>query len=390
MESREDFKIGPIWLAFMLVGGISTMIWATLPVVVREFSWSYGVMGVLLAGAAAGYFFSTLWSGFALRHWGVRRILVTGLILQGAGVVAFGTDPRWLLSLAWMFLIGFGQGMIEVGGNFAVIQLSFSKRGRAMNLVHAAFTLGAVVAPALGGVLLSQALSWRWIYWAGAVASGLLAFSVFGQRFSSNAGEPPSVSTPHRGLAPFVMGATLVILLYVGIEVSVSSWVAEYSVAVFGGSLAMGSWIVSVYWVGILAGRLAVGLVYRGPAQHAVLVVFSSVSVLGFTLLLLASSKLTLFVSVLVTGLGLSVIYPTVMILLGDHRSADQGKSVGIVASGGGLGAFLFPLATGWLVDSTSLEWGFRFFGLMTVLMLGVVSILALHVTREKRRLANN
>lgn len=361
------------------------MIGATLPVVVREFAWSYRIIGVLLAGAAAGYFLSTLWAGFVLRRWGVRRILVAGLFLQGAGVVAFGTDPRWLLSLAWMFVYGVGQGMIEVGGNFAVIQLPFSMRGRAMNLVHAAFTLGAVIAPALSGLLLSQDLSWRWIYWSAAAANVVLAFWVSRQCFSSHGGEPPLASTHHRVLAPFVIGATLVIVLYVGVEVSVSSWVAEYTVAVFGGSLAMGSWLVSVYWVGILGGRVGVAIAYRGQSHYGVLVVFSSVSVLGFALLLLASSKLALFVSVLVTGLGLSVIYPTVMLLLGDHQSEDQGKDVGIVASGGGLGAFVFPLVTGWLVDTTSLEWGFRFFGLMTILMLGVVSILALYAARAAR-----
>ena len=42
------------------MGGVATLIGASLPSIVREMDWSYRVAGILLAGNAGAYFVSTL------------------------------------------------------------------------------------------------------------------------------------------------------------------------------------------------------------------------------------------------------------------------------------------------------------------------------------------
>jgi MFS family permease len=101
--------------------------------------------------------------------------------------------------------------------------------------------------------------------------------------------------------------------------------------------------------------------------------VFSGVTVLGFVGLLLAQSSSHVFGSVFIAGMGLSVLYPMIMVLVGERYPEDHGLSVGMVASGGGIGAFCFPLVMGWLADTTDLRVGFSFFALMSVIMLGAV-----------------
>ena len=355
------------------MGAVATVVGATLPIVVREFNWSYSIIGILLAGNAAGYFCSSIVSGIALSRLGVGRMLILGLCFQAVGMFFFGSDPRWVFNLGLLTFVGFGQGMLEIGANCSVIQLERQGQSRLMNLMHSAFTIGAVAAPLLSGLILDQEFHWRFVYLLLAGASALLACGLFGCRFP----EMKTIAGIGKRLQAFRSGfllcCTVGILLYVGVEMGVSSWIGEFYVVVAGGSLISASFLVSVFWGGILLGRLGMGLFYFGHRHDRVLLLFSGLTVLSFVWMLFSESGSSLFLSAFVTGIGLSVIYPTIMVLVGKRYSEDQGLSVGIVASGGGIGAFFFPLVMGWLADSTSLRVGFSFFALMSIVMLGVI-----------------
>ena len=371
--SIQAVTFGTVFLAFLLMGAVATVVGATLPVVVREFNWSYSTAGLLLAGNAAGYFCSTIISGFVMPRFGVGRMLILGLCFQAAGSFFFGADSRWIVNLALLTLVGFGQGMLEVGANCTVIQLETRGQSRMMNLMYSAFTIGAVVAPLLTGLILDQSLHWRLIYFLFAGASVVLAFGMLWCRFPEIKLSAGAGTRLYAFRDRFLICCTAGILLYVGIEMGVSSWIGEYYVVVIGGGIVSASLLVSVFWGGILSGRLGMGLCYLGQQHSRVLLLFSSLTVLGFVGLLLARSSSHIFGCVFLTGLGLSVLYPMIMVLVGERYSEDHGLSVGIVASGGGIGAFCFPLVMGWLADTTNLRVGFAFFALMTVIMLVVV-----------------
>ena len=371
--SIQTVTFGTVFLAFLLMGAVATVVGATLPVVVREFHWSYSTAGLLLAGNAAGYFCSTIVSGFVLPRFGVGRMLILGLCFQAVGVLLFGADSRWIVNLAILTLVGFGQGMLEVGANCTVIQLETRGQSRMMNLMHSAFTIGAVIAPLLTGLILDQSLHWRLIYFLLAGASALLACGMLWCRFPEIKLKAETGSRLHAFRDRFLICCTVGILLYVGVEMGVSSWIGEYYIVVIGGGIVSASLLVSVFWGGILLGRLGMGLCYLGQQHCRVLLVFSGVTVLGFVGLLLAQSSSHVFGSVFITGMGLSVLYPMIMVLVGERYPEDHGLSVGMVASGGGIGAFCFPLVMGWLADTTDLRVGFSFFALMSVIMLGAV-----------------
>jgi fucose permease len=355
------------------MGAVATVIGATLPVVVREFSWTYSTAGILLAGNAAGYFCSTLVSGLVLPRFGVGRMLILGLCFQAAGVLFFGADSRWIVNLAILIFVGVGQGMLEIGANCTVIQLETKGQSRLMNIMHSAFTIGAVVAPLLTGLILGQSLHWRLIYLLLAGASALLACGMLWCHFPEIKLKTETRSRLHAFRDRFLICCTAGILLYVGIEMGVSSWIGEYYVVVIGGGIVSASFLVSVFWGGILLGRLGMGLCYLGQQHSRVLLLFSGLTLLGFVGLLLAQSSSHVFASVFLTGIGLSVLYPVIMVLVGERFSKDHGLSVGIVASGGGIGAFCFPLVMGWLADTADLRVGFSFFAFMSFIMLGVV-----------------
>tara|TARA_A100001037_G_C15067925_1_gene597976 strand:- start:21 stop:1121 length:1101 start_codon:yes stop_codon:yes gene_type:complete len=352
------------------MGGVATLIGASLPSIVREMDWSYRVAGILLAGNAGAYFVSTLISGWFLGRWGARQLMVLGLLQQGVGIFLFGWTSQWTVAVGLLVWVGFGQGMLEVSANGSVILMDTSGSGRLMNLLHAGFTGGGVLVPALTALLLGHALSWRLAFLSCGVASivaGAFACRCVFPRMPTQQEAGSIVDLRQDSL----IGAfSFAILLYVGIEMGVSSWIGELYVMRFGGDLAAAPWMVSVFWVGILLGRIGMGMGYRGTRHFGMLVLFSTVSLVGGIGTLVASRPTTLAMAVFLMGVGLSVLYPIVMVIVGQRYPRDHGSRIGLVAAGGGLGALVFPLIMGEIAEGTSVLGGFCFFVSMTGVML--------------------
>ncbi|MGB1719872.1 MAG: MFS transporter, partial [Candidatus Latescibacterota bacterium] len=78
---------------FVFFGAVVIIVGAAVPEILRTYSWRYVEMGAILAGGSIGYFVSTFVCGILLRRWGPKRVIVYGLVLQAAGLAAFGQMP---------------------------------------------------------------------------------------------------------------------------------------------------------------------------------------------------------------------------------------------------------------------------------------------------------
>ena len=126
--------------------------------VIREFGWNYLAAGWVFAGSAAGFFVSTFVTGMLLPTWGGRNVMLVGLILQGLGIGLFGYFDSLVANLIIFIVLGLGQGAVEVTTNVSVVNIEAPGKSRLMNLVHSAFTVGAMIAPFLAGFLMASCL----------------------------------------------------------------------------------------------------------------------------------------------------------------------------------------------------------------------------------------
>jgi MFS family permease len=88
-------------------------------------------------------------------------------------------------------------------------------------------------------------------------------------------------------------------------------------------------------------------------------------------------------------GFGCSCIYPVSISLVGEAFPDAQGEAMGFASAGGGLGAFLFPLATAYVARAWGIRVGYVTFIPMAfaVLIAGVFLASAAH--RRARKLAS-
>ena len=138
---------------FALFGASAILVGAAVPEIIREFSWSYLEIGVVLSAGSVGFFCSTFLCGLLVGHIGPQKTLVGGLVLQGVGLALIGQSPALWPNLAAIVLVGLGEGGSEVATNFCLVWLEKSGRSQLMNFIYAAFTAGAILGPLSIGLL---------------------------------------------------------------------------------------------------------------------------------------------------------------------------------------------------------------------------------------------
>ncbi len=175
IEKEFRFLFLAMLVNFVLFGVSLTIIGATLPKIIGDFNWSYTATGTVLSAGSIGYFASSIISGILLQRLGPKLVIVIGLAFQFAGLLFFASRPIVLLNLLLNFLIGFGQGGTEVVVNFSVVRIERNGQSRLMNLMHTAFSIGAVVGPYAVIALINTGLGWQAIYRLMALLSLLIA-----------------------------------------------------------------------------------------------------------------------------------------------------------------------------------------------------------------------
>lgn len=367
---------------FALFGTSMTVIGATLPRILENFGWSYGTAGAVIAANAIGYFGSVFAAGRIVGRIGPRTAALIGLSLVSGGLALFAASPGPALNLALYALIGIGQGFLEILVNWSVMRMD--REGRAMSIMHAAFSIGAVAGPFAVGWLLASGRPWVLVYRGMALLFGVLLAAGLALPFDRLGRETVAARTgggPSVRDRAYVLGFA-VLFLYVGAELGISNWAAELFVRSFRESEATGSFMVSLFWLGLLAGRLGIPLLLPRARQEKVLVVLSA-GLAASTLLLAVSSffgppaALVGAASVALAGLFCSSIYPIVIFLEGRAHPGAEGAAIGFAGAGGGLGAFLFPFLMSRIAGAAGVNVGFAFYALVAALVSALALALA-------------
>lgn len=403
-----------LFLVFVLFGATVTVIGAALPRILADFGWSYGSAGLVMAMGSVGSFATSWLVGRLVGRIGARATLLAGMGLSTLGLAPFALIPSVALNTFLYFLVGAGQGFLETGVNWSVLRMDRGGSGRAMSLMHGAFALGAVLGPLATGALLGAGAPVVLIYRGAAIASLLLGILLAllplgrlgrdaatgrgGKKTAASEGvaaaeggaadEAAPAATagtgaPRPGHGAIAWLGALALFLYVGAEIGVSNWAAELFVRALGSSLGFGALAVSLFWAGLLAGRFGIPVFLPRVRQESLILVLSSGFALAVGLLALTgflgagtvarglgTGTVTVGVAaalVLLAGLGASGIYPAAMSLIGGAARETPGPAIGFAATGGGVGAFLFPFAMSGIATAWGVLAGFGFYALTAI-----------------------
>lgn len=324
-------------------------------------------------------------------RFGRRRIAVIGLglVIIGSGICAVA--PNFSILLTGRVIEGIGVGAV-FSGLLAIIvdAVPPDSRGRAFGIWALIGAVAVLVSPVLGGLLTEQ-LSWRWVFILNALI-GLVAL-LTAHRFipsrSGHSGGPTAGPARLVDCTNFVAGTTVMALTYATVALTWLLLVFLLTSAAGFGPTSVGLMIVAyaVWWLVLppFTGRLADRVGVRKP-----MLIGGAVGVVGYaTLALSAGSGNALFIACALALIGIGVSFlipPSNAASMGHVPPQIRGDASGvnmtarIVGSIAGLAVstvLLDSLEPGDVMASAQTAW---IIATMLMLLAVIVSALAIRV----------
>ena len=169
---------------------------------------------------------------------------------------------------------------------------------------------------------------------------------------------------------PIVLVSSLLLLIYVGTEVSIGNWAYTVQHVSRGIPAWIAGYSIAGYWLGLTLGRLAMGQLVKHLGATRTIDVSLALLLIG---LLMWGWLPNQWLSLPVMGLGLAAIFPA-MIWLTPQRVAAPIllAAIGFLASVGSLGSASIPTIVGWVADRAGLEIIPAFLVPLAIVMIGL------------------
>ncbi len=284
-----------------------------------------------------------------------------GAFLQAVFLVVAGlvSWDRWSLLAAFLAL-GIGWAFFNtIGWMWVPVHI---KKGTAAAILSMSlfFAFGNMVGPLAVGSLLAAGVTWRWVLAGEGVASlmfGLaflrLAFADIPGRENLRASQVKEVGRFNPGLVASMLIASF---LYVGVETSITVWLTKSQIDIFGAGADLASLSVTLFWVGVIGGRLIAIPASRRFSPSRIVVVCGAGLAVFSVALAYAPTQSAAFVLAFGAGLAASATFG----LVGSYASKFPLWYAGVVSSTflllGGAGSMVIPYLMGPLADNA----GFR------------------------------
>lgn len=240
------------------------------------------------------------------------------------GAAGFALAPNWPTALTAALLALLGFGGIDYGLN-QLFAVGFGHRSTAMlNILNAHFGVGAILGPALVGMVGSGHYPAVFLGFALVTLPLLLCLKGVQDRAPRPSDSAPDTSgTLSRSLASVLCVFVALYVLHVGIEAGVGGWEPTHLETVGYGAGAAAT-ATSVYWLMMTVGRFLVAPIALRFSAQAII----TVSCAGMTVcLLLASVRELAPFAYAGVGLFIAPIFPTGLPWL--HRAAPGARRAG-------------------------------------------------------------
>ncbi|NLJ85346.1 MAG: MFS transporter [Firmicutes bacterium] len=357
---------------FTLLGYVGTVFGPTLPFIIDGFSLSLAQAGTLFFLLSFGHVLGSISMAPLMRRFDSKPIMLLGAVLMAANALAIPFASRWFLMLGNVCVLGVGWGLLEVGFNALVSHWSEGDPGPALNRLHLFFALGAWLGPSLISLLLVGGMAWQLAFFT--VAFGFVIFiGIFAKmpagifQLAPGKGSHPTggsletsekVTLRHLLAAPGIVLLGLAILIYVGVEFSITGWITTFLTESLGSTAAMGAAAVSFFWAGLTVGRLICSMFFQRVDYLSLLLFLCAGTAISVGLGALIPIPAVAVGCFALAGLFSSGIFPTI-VASGARAYPDWISSLSSFFSAlAGIGGMLMPWVLGIIADTVGLGGG--------------------------------
>ena len=374
-----------IYVSFISLGLPDSLLGSAWPQMQESLGVSLSLGGVISFLITASTILSSLMSHRVIQRFGTGGVTMCSVAMTALALLGFSLSDSFLVLCLWAIPYGLGAGSVDAAlNNFVALHC----KAKHMSWLHCFWGIGATGGPYIMGLCLSRGMGWqagyRTISFLQMALTLILLFSLplwKKQELPLSGGETVRPQTPQwRKLLkrPGVKAALTAFFFYSALELTTGLWGSSYMVAVRGISPETAAKWISLFYLGITAGRFFSGILTLRFSDDTMVRLGEGTAIVGIILLLLPLHNLFLCVGLILTGLGCAPIYPSLL-----HATPQRfGKSLSQSLMGtqmaiSYLGSTTMPPVSGFLSEKISM-------GLYPVLLL--VFALCMTILTEKGR----
>ncbi len=376
--------VGFGFAVFLVFGVNLVLVGANQADLARDLSLDLSRSGLLGATLALGIGVGVAGSGPLVDRLPRRPLFLASTLAAAAALLLFDASMGFARALVQLAVLGVGIGVQETLVNASVAEVHGARAAKPMLVVHAAATIGAMLAPPAVGWLAEQ-LHWTASFRATGAAQLALALAGLAVSFPA----PPAAGAPPRAPLAAVRSPALVPFLvvgfaYVGVETTLTLFAVPFATSSLSLDEDAGRTAISALWLGLLAGRLILlGVPRRIDARLLAAAGLAGALVIGGGIGGGSDSPVAVYAA---TGLVMGFVFPVMIALAAERFPEARGTAVGLVAGAAALGGFAVP----WLHGAVGDRFGVTAALLGLSVWCGAVSLAALAAWRgaSRRRVA--
>ena len=352
-----------IYIVFISLGLPDSLFGVSWPVLHLDFGVpeSFAAIYSIITGVCTGGV--SFVAGRLIRRFGTGKVTYFSTLLTVLGLIGISFSPNLIVMMFFAIVLGYGSGAIDTGLNSYV---SLHYEARHMNWLHCFWGLGVTISPIImSGFLGGDGSNWR----SGYRVVALLQFSIsmlvlltlkkWTPETAASENTENGRQVPEKTFGQLVrmkgVGTSILSLgFYCSGEYLLGTWGATYAVNVFGLSPDVAAKWVSLYFGGIMLGRIVAGFVSMKADDNTMIRGGMAIAAVGMIILALPLGSLSL-AGLLLIGFGFGPVFPSVIHSVPSRFGTDYAADItGYHMGGATVVGFSVQLAFGFLASATT------------------------------------
>lgn len=353
-----------IYIVFISLGLPDSLFGVTWPVVHKNFMIpeSFASVYSIITGICAGGV--SFIAGPLLRKFGTPKVTYFSILLTVIGLIGISFSPNIIVMMIFTVIMSYGSGAIDTGLNNYI---SLNYKARHMSWLHCFWGVGVTLSPLIMSNFLSGTGEWRNGYRIIALIqfsiSLLVLISIKKWIKAENNNKKPTRETETNGNKKEkvnffkIKGVITSILsqgLYCSMEFLIGTWGASYLVNTFGYLPDTAARWISLYFCGIMVGRLISGFISIKASDNTLIRAGISVAFIGMIILIIPLGAFSPF-GLLLIGVGFGPIFPSILHSVPERFGKEYSTDLTGFHMGGAYGAgFFVQLVFGYIATATT------------------------------------
>lgn len=389
--------LGIVYLSFISLGLPDSLLGSAWPLMYQEFSVPVSYAGGISMIISAGTIFSSLQSDRLTRRFGTGVVTAVSVSATAIALFGFSVNDSYLELCLWAVPYGLGAGSVDAAlNNYVALHYA----GSHMSWLHCMWGVGASLGPYIMGYALSGGQGWNMGYRCIALlqfilsAILLLTLPLWKKRQGSEEntpcllkeGESRPLSIAEIVRIPGAGEILAAFFCYSALEQTTGLWAGSYLVLCRGFSAEEAAVFVSLFFLGITAGRAVSGFLTVKLGDTGMIHLGEAVILSGMLCFFLPFGNQTAAAGLILTGLGCAPVYPSIIHSTPEHFGADKSQAViGVQMAFAYVGSLSMPPLFGVIANHISAALFPAYLMIILILMAVMYEKMLLKV-REKRR----